>query len=227
MGGVSSTAAPVSAEDHENQVRNLRDRNAKRMRELNDTWQARYAKLDNEGDLVKKIAGGCCVVAGFTIAYLSRRGGGGSGGSGINSLKSGLQQEAALIKRRAKLDVAAATTKSIKALSSDLLHTVDDLEQAMAAASGGGGGGDSNVDDGVALVHGNLLKVLESHGVRRVEALVGTTFNPEIHEAVLVTKIDDAQEQTKGTISVVAREGYMLNELVLRATRVGVYKEQE
>lgn len=231
MGNSFGTAAPpVSAEDHENQVRNLRDRNDRRRRELIDTWQARYDTLDNELEVLKKVAGGCSVVAGITIMYLVRRGrGGGGGGSvSINDVAK-IKEAAGLVKRTAERDVAAAKTKGIKALSSDLLNVVDDLGQAIATSSGGSNDGsihaDGNIKDGISLVHKNLIKVLDNHGVRKIDAFVNTKFDPMYHEAVQVTTIDDAQEQQKDTIAVVAQEGYTLNDMVLRASRVCVYKE--
>jgi molecular chaperone GrpE (heat shock protein) len=223
--GQTNSAPPVSAEDHENQVRSLRDRNERRRRELVDTWQARYDTLNNELNMIKKIAGGCCVVAGLTIVYLVRRGSG--GGSEIQNMKNKLLQEVKLAKHTAARDVADAKIKGIKALSSDLLNVVDDLEHAIVASSNSGNGNSGKgVEDGIKLVHGNLLKVLDTHGVRPINAFSGANFDPLIHEAVSVKVIDNAEEQKEETIAAVAQEGYMLNDLILRASRVVVYKDK-
>lgn len=229
-----TTSNTISAEQHETQVRTLRNRNERRQRELIETWQARYNKLDNENAMIKNVAGVCAVVAGLTIVGLTRNRG---GAANVQKIKSALQEEASLIRRTAKRDVAEATTKSIKALSKDLLLVVDEMDLAVHKSDDAGVSTEA-MKEGVSLVHQNMLKVLEGHGVRRLEAVEGMKFDPMIHEAVSVTTMEVEEKEDKeersekkkkesGNISFVAQEGYTLNDVVLRASRVGVYKEVE
>ena len=235
--GLTYSSNTISAEQHETQVRTLRNRNERRQRELIETWQARYNKLDNENAMIKNVAGVCAVVAGLTIVGLTRNRG---GTANVQKIKSALQEEASLIRRTAKRDVAEATTKSIKALSKDLLLVVDEMDLAVHKSVAGVS--TEAMKEGVSLVHQNMLKVLEGHGVRRLEAMEGMKFDPMIHEAVSVTTMEEEEEEKEeedkeersekkkkesGNISFVAQEGYTLNDIVLRASRVGVYKKAE
>ena len=184
--------------------------------------------------MIKNVAGVCAVVAGLTIVGLTRNRG---GAANVQKIKSALQEEASLIRRTAKRDVAEATTKSIKALSKDLLLVVDEMDLAVHKSDDAGVSTEA-MKEGVSLVHQNMLKVLEGHGVRRLEAVEGMKFDPMIHEAVSVTTMEVEEKEDKeersekkkkesGNISFVAQEGYTLNDVVLRASRVGVYKEVE
>ena len=108
----------------------MRDRSDRRKRELIETWQARYDKLDVELNMLKNVAGVCAVVAGITIFGLTRRGGGSSSSSNVNAIKVA----AADAKRIAERDVTNARLKGIKAISIDLLKVVDELEHAVNAS---------------------------------------------------------------------------------------------
>jgi molecular chaperone GrpE (heat shock protein) len=221
--GIGSSTSDIKIE-HEKTVRTMRDRSDRRKRELIETWQARYDKLDVELNMLKNVAGVCAVVAGITIFGLTRRGGGSSSSSNVNAIKVA----AADAKRIAERDVTNARLKGIKAISIDLLKVVDELEHAVnASKEENTASTNTTVRDGISLVQNNFTKVLESHGVTKIDAFEGMQFDPNMHEAVSVTVIDDKKEQTIDTISLVAQEGYMLNEIVLRAPKVNVYKESE
>jgi molecular chaperone GrpE len=73
-------------------------------------------------------------------------------------------------------------------------------------------------NEGVQLVHKQLLDALKIHGLVPIEA-VGETFDPNQHEALLVTASDDVPE---GKVIEEFRRGYMLHTRVLRASQVVV-----
>ena len=73
-------------------------------------------------------------------------------------------------------------------------------------------------NEGVQLVHKQLLDALKIHGLTPIEA-VGETFDPNQHEALLVTVSDDVPE---GKVIEEFRRGYMLHTRVLRASQVVV-----
>ena len=73
-------------------------------------------------------------------------------------------------------------------------------------------------NEGVQLVHKQLLDALKIHGLVPIVA-VGETFDPNRHEALLVTASDDVPE---GKVIEEFRRGYMLHTRVLRASQVVV-----
>ena len=82
-------------------------------------------------------------------------------------------------------------------------------------------------NEGVQLVHKQLLDALKIHGLVPIVA-VGETFDPNQHEALLVTPSDEVPE---GEVIEEFRRGYMLHTRVLRASQVvvsqGPVKEEE
>ena len=73
-------------------------------------------------------------------------------------------------------------------------------------------------NEGVQLVHKQLLDALKTHGLVPIVA-VGETFDPNQHEALLVTPSDDVPD---GKVIEEFRRGYMLHTRVLRASQVVV-----
>ena len=82
-------------------------------------------------------------------------------------------------------------------------------------------------NEGVELVHKQLMDALKTHGLVPIAA-VGETFDPNQHEALLVTPSDDVPD---GKVIEEFRRGYMLHTRVLRASQVvvsqGPAKEEE
>lgn len=76
----------------------------------------------------------------------------------------------------------------------------------------------TSFNEGVQLVHKQLLDALKIHGVTPIEA-VGEIFDPNQHEALLITPSDDVPE---GKVIEEFRRGYMLHTRVLRASQVVV-----
>ena len=73
-------------------------------------------------------------------------------------------------------------------------------------------------NEGVELVHKQLLDALKTHGLVPIVA-VDETFDPNQHEALLVTPSADVPE---GKVIEEFRRGYMLHTRVLRASQVVV-----
>ena len=72
---------------------------------------------------------------------------------------------------------------------------------------------------GVRIVQDEFRKVLESHGVKRVQPEVGEPFDPHFHEAVLR---QPAEGLEPNDIVSVLQPGYTLGKLVLRPAKVVV-----
>ncbi|CDR94256.1 co-chaperone GrpE, putative [Babesia bigemina] len=75
--------------------------------------------------------------------------------------------------------------------------------------------------EGIRLTEQQLHKTFEKHGIKRFESLE-QKFNPEVHEAVF--EIPD-KSVDRNTILQVVFNGYMINDRVLRAAKVGVSRK--
>ena len=100
-------------------------------------------------------------------------------------------------------------------LMSDLLTIVDDLDRAL----------EHNTDDndfvtGVKSVRKNLMKALESRGLKEIDT--SGKFDPNYHEAFGMVEAD-----TDGDIAEVFQKGYCIGERVLRTAKVKVTKKKE
>lgn len=103
-----------------------------------------------------------------------------------------------------------------------LLPIVDELDLAVSHLEKNGVGPNENVADswveGVRLIQRKLAGFLESEGVTRIESL-GEPFNPELHEAVGIAQVGDADS---GSIVEVLRQGYLLHDRVVQVAQVVV-----
>ncbi|MBA4391207.1 MAG: nucleotide exchange factor GrpE [Syntrophus sp. (in: bacteria)] len=108
-----------------------------------------------------------------------------------------------------------------EALIKEFIPVVDNLEMALNHAS--------KTDDykgvleGVQLTLNEFLKVLEKSGVTRVDA-VGKSFDPNLHEAVYQEERDDVEPDT---VISEFQKGYLLNERLIRPSRVILSKKPE
>lgn len=103
-------------------------------------------------------------------------------------------------------------------LVSRLLPVLDNFERAMAAARTDGDA--APFLEGVGLIQRQLLEELRREGLRPMDAL-GTTFDPEIHEAV-ATEADDGTQAPDHTVTHVFQRGYFFHDRVLRPALVRV-----
>ena len=101
-------------------------------------------------------------------------------------------------------------------LISDLLPVLDNLERALANDFGDARA--ESILDGVRMVSQQLESVLTSCGLEPVEA-VGSSFDPQFHEAVGVLPSGDHDE---GTVMAELQKGYKLKGKVLRHSVVHV-----
>jgi molecular chaperone GrpE len=90
-----------------------------------------------------------------------------------------------------------------------LLPIVDELGLASNQI-----GNSDKVVDGVKMIHGKLVRLLESEGVKPIEAL-GQPFDPFRHQAVLEVETSDHPD---GSVIEEIRRGYTYKDRVLRAS---------
>ena len=99
-----------------------------------------------------------------------------------------------------------------------LLDTLDNFQRALDSAK--------TTDDyeslhkGVELIYNHLKEILTKEGLKEIEAL-GKPFDPNFHEAVTQAESDEYDE---GIIIEEISRGYMLNDRLLRASKVVVSK---
>jgi len=100
----------------------------------------------------------------------------------------------------------------------DILPVIDDFERAIATIEKS----DDIVaiKEGVDLILKKLTSILIRHGLKPMDA-VGTDFNSDFHEAVSIV---DAEEDMKGKIIEEIEKGYLLNDKIIRFSKVIVGK---
>ena len=97
-----------------------------------------------------------------------------------------------------------------------LLPVIDDFERAEKSFKNKNDKG----AEGFFLIQNKFRKVLDTCGVRPMEALQGDDFDPELHDAI--TQIPAPKEELKGKIVDVVEKGYTLNDKVIRHAKVVV-----
>lgn len=120
-------------------------------------------------------------------------------------------------KKRTERDKADFLRRANETFARDLLPVLDNLERALAAAQGEQG----PLAQGVSLTHLELGKVLERHGLEKIEALE-QPFNPELHEAMMQQEDPEREENT--VINELQR-GYLFQGRLLRPAMVVVSKK--
>ena len=118
-------------------------------------------------------------------------------------------------RKRANREKEELLNYCTKNLIEEILPVVDNLERALTHASQEDL---SAVVEGVRMTHGMLLAALKKFGVTPVEA-VGSTFNPDFHQAMTQIPTD---EVPPNTIVDELQKGYMLKERLLRPAMVTV-----
>jgi molecular chaperone GrpE len=117
-------------------------------------------------------------------------------------------------RKRAAREAAAAGERARGGLVRELLPVVDNLERALGSAGDEGG----HLAEGVALVHSELIAVLERHGVEQFDPS-GEQFDPSWHEALSTRPEEGA---APGVVLDVVEKGYRSAGSVLRPARVVV-----
>jgi molecular chaperone GrpE len=128
------------------------------------------------------------------------------------------------LRRRTEKEVADARAYGVTNFARDILAVADNMERALKALDdeirAKADAGVQALLDGVELTERELIKVMEKHGVRRIEP-AGQKFDPNLHQAML--EVPDPSVPS-GTVVQVMQPGYTIGERVLRPALVGVAK---
>ncbi len=123
-------------------------------------------------------------------------------------------------RKRAERDASEIVKTANSVLILRLLPVLDDMDRAFQTIPEELR--DLTWVDGIRLISRKLLAILESEGLKPIEA-VGKPFDPNLHEAVIHEETDKYDE---GLVISELQKGYKLNDRVLRPTLVKVSKSK-
>ncbi|MGZ5802737.1 MAG: nucleotide exchange factor GrpE [Xanthobacteraceae bacterium] len=128
------------------------------------------------------------------------------------------------LRRRTEREIADGRAYAVTAFARDALSVADNIRRALQSISPewkatADAGGQALVD-GFDLTERDLLKVLEKHGIKKLEPQ-GQKFDPNLHQAMF--EVPDASVPT-GTVVQVLQDGFTIGDRILRPALVGVAK---
>jgi molecular chaperone GrpE len=128
------------------------------------------------------------------------------------------------LRRRTEREVGDARAYGISAFARDLLAVADNMRRALDAFRAepheAADAGTKALIEGIELTERELQKVLEKHGVRKLDP-EGAKFDPHQHQAMY--EVPD-ESLPAGTIVQVVQPGYTIGERVLRPALVAIAK---
>jgi molecular chaperone GrpE len=128
------------------------------------------------------------------------------------------------LRRRTEKQVADERVYGIANFARDTLGVADNMRRALDAVSPElretADAGVKALIEGVELTERELIKVLDKHGVKKLEPL-GAKFDPNLHQAMY--EVPDASVPA-GTVAQVVQAGYTIGERVLRPALVAITK---
>lgn len=141
----------------------------------------------------------------------------------ITELTSDLQRTRADFenyRKRVEQDIASARNAGQTGAILKLLPVIDNIERAIAHQP------DDLKDNkwvqGVTGLVKNLEKSLEALNLKRIDAVPGAVFNPELHEAV---QFDEDAEGEREVIAEELQAGYTLGGMPIRHAMVKVTRQ--
>ena len=96
-----------------------------------------------------------------------------------------------------------------------ILPVIDDFERALGAFSEMAD--DNPLKQGIVLIYNKFQEFLKQNGIKEIEA-AEKDFDTDLHEAI--TKIPAPKEELKGKVVDVIQKGYVLNDKVIRFSKV-------
>jgi len=128
------------------------------------------------------------------------------------------------MRKRTEREIADSRVYAITSFARDILNVADNMHRALDALDNElrekVDAGVKGLLDGVELTERELMKVLDKHGVKKLEPL-GQKFDPNRHQAMY--EIPDSSA-APGTVVQVIQAGYTIGERVLRPALVAIAK---
>jgi len=127
-------------------------------------------------------------------------------------------------KKRTVREFQSIIKNANEELISQLVETLDNFQRALDSASRPNSTKSSGDFDsfhkGVELIYQHFKDILGKEGLKEIKA-IGEPFDPHLHEAVMQQESDEFPE---GTVMDEISKGYMLNDKVIRHSKVIVSK---
>src|SRR5436305_1937176 len=120
-------------------------------------------------------------------------------------------------RKRLLRDAEVERKYAIEPLARDLLAALDNLDRALDAAKRAGDTGP--LASGVQATAAQFLEVFKRYGVTRIECGPGTTFDPNLHQAVMQQPGTGFEP---GQVVQVLQQGFTIHDRVLRPATVVV-----
>lgn len=127
------------------------------------------------------------------------------------------------LRRRTERDKADTAKYAISNFARDVLTIADNIQRAIDHVPDEAAEQDpalKNFREGIQVTERELLKVMERHGIARLNP-EGERFDPNKHQAMFEVENSDVPE---GTVVQVVQAGYIIADRVLRPAMVGVAK---
>lgn len=124
------------------------------------------------------------------------------------------------LKKRHRRDAENTAKYSNEKVLSDLLDVLDNFERITMSLANDEDEKVKNIVFGIDMVQKQFVEALGKHGLKAIET-GNTKFDPNIHEAVAQEEVEGKESEE---IVKEMQKGYMLNERVLRASKVVIAK---
>lgn len=102
-------------------------------------------------------------------------------------------------------------------IMTEILPFIDDLERAIANSQKSDDF--QTLKDGIEIIYNKLMRTLEQKGLQKISPK-NEPFDTDFHEAIAM--IPAPNEESKGKVLDCTRDGYKLNDKVLRHAQVAV-----
>ena len=125
-------------------------------------------------------------------------------------------------RRRAVKDREDAGKYAVSGFAKDLLDFADNFHRALSSIPAEIHDDEriASIVAGLEAMDAQLLKTFERHGIKKIEPL-DETFNPNFHEVMFEAPTPG---KPAGVVIQVIESGYILNDRLLRAAKVGISK---
>ncbi len=133
-----------------------------------------------------------------------------------------IRAEFANYKKRVERDQAEFSIYLRAEVIKNFLSILDDFDHMIQKTENNVN--EKSILEGAKMIYEKFIQVLKDYGVEKIEAL-DTEFDPQIHEAMMMQKIDD--QDKNGKVINVFQEGYRMNERLLRPSKVIVGDYQQ
>ena len=123
-----------------------------------------------------------------------------------------LQADFENYRKRVERDNADFKKYATKQLLVEIIPVLDNLGHALKTVD----------DEGVRLIHTQLMGILEKYGLKEIECL-GKKFDPKLHEALL----QEESDKEANIVLEVLQKGYIVGDAVLRPARVKITRKKQ